>query len=240
MYSIVVSLVLLFTLQGKDCSVGKLPRPTPSLTRCARSVLEGGAFSREDFAGCCPFPMQGVARDTTTVRAEGTVLCARSYSRRGLSRRGPLSSQPTLILGGLTRFALPTRGVGAARSPSPEFRTGLRRPLHRVRFGPDPVSCVTVPWTKNVAKAFPPRPTRSVRSLVEAWGSALPFADATAVSMARRSSATAPPVPPRPPARPSGTTGPFAGSTSPKIRNCGNIHHMVPSLKTKFYQYRRP
>ena len=114
----------------------KLPRPTPSLTRCARSVLEGGAFSREDVAGCCPCPHagRGAGHDDGSGGADcsvrSAVLSPGVVSARSAVVSADFNSRWTPAL------RTPNEGSQSGAFTVPEFRAGLRRPLHRVRLAP--------------------------------------------------------------------------------------------------------
>ena len=162
-------------------SIRKLPRPTPSLTRCARSVLEDGAF--RGFPHLPSRPRAGRGVDARRRFTGGSVRPGLATPHR-LQRRVRDGRPKNGVVGSLEFNSRWTRtGTFAVqgRALVPEFGASLRWPVHRFRFGPDALLHATVSRTKTLANALPPRPTRSLRSFVEAGASALPRGEPAAV-----------------------------------------------------------
>jgi len=155
----------------------KLPRPTPSLTQCARSVLEDGAF--RGFRHLLSHPRVGRGVDARRRFAGGSVRpnLATPHQPSKAVRDGRPKTGVVGSLGFNSRWTRTGTCAVQGRALVPEFGAGLRRPVHRVRFGSDVLLCAWFARAKRLANALPPRPTRSLRSLVEAGASALPRGD---------------------------------------------------------------
>ena len=110
----------------------KLPRPT--LSRLRRSVLEGGAFPREGFAGCRPAPMHRRGVDSAGRRGRRPAHPA-IFNSRWTSTRHPGSEQGIFEARCTPRHSAWLRTVPPitrwerCASCVPEFGAGLRRPV---------------------------------------------------------------------------------------------------------------
>jgi hypothetical protein len=154
-----ISLWLYDTIPLKLVAMSTLSRPSRRLRR----LPEGGAFS-----GFRPFLSRPRAwtsrRCTPTIhgrecsswpRYSGRPLKA---DRDGRPRNGAVGS----LNYDFRCTRMDTYAVHG-RALVPEFRSGLRRPMHRLQFGSDALSCATFTRIKGVANALPPRRTHSLR-----------------------------------------------------------------------------
>jgi hypothetical protein len=108
----------------------KLPRPTPS--RLRRSVLEGGTFHREGFAGCRPAPMQGRGMDSAGRHrwrpAQPAIFNSRwTPERHPGSEQGIFEARWTPRHSAWLRTVPPIARWERCVSDVPEFGAGLRR-----------------------------------------------------------------------------------------------------------------
>ena len=152
----------------------KLPRPTRSLTRCARSLLESGAFR-----GLSHLPSRSHAGRGVDARrqfAGGSVRPGLATPHR-LPRRMREGRPGNGVVGSFdfnSRWTQTDTVAVQGRILDPESGPVYGGPCIGSVFGSDTLPCDTVPRLKAVGNALSPQPTHSLRSFVEAGASALP------------------------------------------------------------------